>query len=126
VGAFPNANPIEWKGIAELSNAYVEIPIDLRANLHATDAVTFYKSPRGPAALVAMATKPFKVMLQFVQYPLWIVEPAPDSLPGRPATRVTLMDLRFGTPSAPGFAAFATINARDQVLDSFFSFGGPR
>lgn len=126
-GAFPQANPLLWTGIVELSNAYVEVPIDLRDGFHPLDGATYDKATRGPAALAAMATRPFAVMQQFVQYPLWMVEPAADLLPnGQQATRVTLMDLRFGTPEAPGFNATALVGANDQVLESTFSFGGAR
>jgi hypothetical protein len=124
-GAFPHQNPFLWTGIVELSNAYVEVPIDLRDGFHPLDGATYYKATRGPAAYAAMKTRPFEAMQQFVQYPLWIIEPAPRMLPnGESATRVTLMDLRFGTPAAPGFNATAVIANQDQVLDSVFRFGG--
>jgi hypothetical protein len=61
--------------------------------------------------------------LEFVQYPLWIVEPSPNL---EHATRVRLVDLRFGTPSAPGFQAAATVTDRNQVVSSVFGFGNLR
>jgi inner membrane protein len=126
-GAFPEANPLLWTGIVELSNAYVEVPIDLRDRFHAQDAATFYKATRGPAALAAMNTKPFEAMQEFVQYPLWIVEPSAEPAPdGTSTTRVTLMDLRFGTPAAPGFNASALVSSRYGILNSVFGFGGAR
>jgi inner membrane protein len=126
-GAFPQANPLLWTGIVELSNAYVTVPIDLRAGFHPLDGVTFYKATRGPAAIAAMETRAFEAMQQFVQYPLWIVEPGADPLPdGTSATRVVLMDLRFGSPAEPGFNATAMVDDRNRVLESFFAFGGSR
>jgi inner membrane protein len=126
-GAFPQANPLLWTGIVELSNAYVEVPIDLRDGFHPLDGVTFYKATRGPSALAAMRTKAFEVMQEFVQYPLWIVEPSADPLPdGTSATRVVLMDLRFGSPAAPGFNASAVVDNRNRVLESVLAFGGAR
>ena len=74
-----------------------------------------------------MRTRAFEVMQEFVQYPLWIIEPSADRLPdGTDATRVVLMDLRFGTPAAPGFNASALVDNRNQVLESAFAFGGAR
>jgi hypothetical protein len=70
-----------------------------------------------------MKTEAFQRFLEFVQYPIWVVEPAPDLERG---TRVRLVDLRFGTPSAPGFEAIATITDRNQVVNSSFTFGAPR
>lgn len=126
-GAFPQANPLLWTGIVELSNAYVEVPIDLRDGFHPLDGVTFNKATRGPSAIAAMGTKAFDIMQEFVQYPLWIVEPSADPLPdGTSATRVVLMDLRFGSPAAPGFNANAIVDNRNRVLESSFAFGGAR
>lgn len=119
-GAFPEANPLRWTGVAELSNAYVEVPIDLRGNFSPDDAQTFYKAERTAAIEAALHTVPFRRFLEFVQYPIWVTEPAPEM---ERATRVRLVDLRFGTPSAAGFQAVATVNNRGEVTDSAFTFG---
>ena len=68
-----------------------------------------------------MRTQPFQRFLEFVQYPLWLSEPAPDA-PGD--VRVTLLDLRFGTPREIGFAAYAVAGPNAAVKDSFFSMAG--
>jgi inner membrane protein len=122
-GAFPSQNPMVWTGMAELSNAYFDVPVDLRGNFHVSDGETYYKGERTEAVNAAMATDPFQKLLAFVQYPLWSVEAAPDT---EQATRVTLLDLRFGTPRQPGFAATATVNNRNQVIESAFRMGGTR
>jgi inner membrane protein len=130
-GAFPGENPLIWEGIAELSNAYVQAPIDVRATYRQEarpesppePIVTFYKAERSPAIDAAMQTEPFQRFLEFVQYPIWVSEAAAE--PER-ATRVSLVDLRFGTPAAPGFEAVATISDRNQVVDSNLTFGFPR
>jgi inner membrane protein len=119
-GAFPEANPLRWTGIAELSSAYVMIPIDLRAAFHPDDGQTYYKAERTAAIQAALVTAPFQTFLQFVQYPIWVSTPSPE---GEQATRVSLVDLRFGTPSQPGFQAVATVNDRNQVIESAFTFG---
>jgi len=122
-GAFPEANPLLWDGIAELSNAYVRVPVDLRGSFHPESGETFYKAERSPAIQAALHTEPFQRFLEFVQYPIWVADPAPEL---ERATRVRLVDLRFGTPNAPGFEAVATVTDRDQVADSNFTFGPPR
>lgn len=120
-GAFPQANPLAWTGIAELSNSYVMLPVDLRNEFRPEDGTTFYKAERTPAVDAALVTLPFQRFLEFVQYPIWVTEPLPDK-----STRVMLVDLRFGTPYAPGFVAAATVTDRLQVTESNFSFGSPR
>jgi len=114
VGAFPEANPLKWRGMAELSNAYVDVPIDLRETFRPDDGATYYKAQRTPAVNAAMATFPFQRLLEFVQYPLWVT--APES-PADRTTRVTLLDLRFGTPGSSGFSATAVVNAQNQVIE---------
>ena len=120
MGAFPSENPLVWTGIAELSNAYFEAPVDLRASFHINDGVTYYKGPRTSAVNAAMATEPFQRLLEFVQYPLWVVEPGAG---GENVTRVMLLDLRFGTPRQPAFVATALVNGRNQVLEADFRIG---
>jgi len=121
VGAFPSANPLMWTGAAELSNAFVLVPVDLRGNFHpSSDAETFYKPPRTAAVDAALRTFPFQRLLEFVQWPLWVVEPEERG------TRVELLDLRFGTPRRAGFAATAIVNDRNQVVESYFGFGAIR
>jgi inner membrane protein len=123
-GAFPDANPLRWTGIAELTDSYVEVPIDLRGTFHPDlDEATFKKAPQTPAVTAAMETEPFQRFLQFVQYPIWVTEPSPEL---EHATRVSLIDLRFGTPYAPGFAATATVSDRNQAENPSLSFGLPR
>jgi inner membrane protein len=121
--AFPEANPLVWDGTAELSNAYIRVPIDLRGSFHPESPETFYKAERTAAIQKALNTEPFQRFLEFVQYPIWVSEPAPQM---EHATRVRLVDLRFGTPPAPGFEASATINDRGAVVESAFTFGTPR
>jgi inner membrane protein len=122
-GAFPTANPLVWTGTAELSNAYVQGEVDLRANFHTSDVETFYKGERTPATDAALQTPAFQKFLTFVQYPLWLTEPGIDA---QRVTRVRLLDLRFGNPRQPGFVATALVNEKNQVLESSFRLGGIR
>jgi inner membrane protein len=120
-GAFPELNPLVWVGTAELSNAYVQGPVDLRGGFHTSDMDTMYKAERTPAIDAALATLPFQRLLQFVQYPLWVTQPGIDE---RGNARVTLLDLRFGSPRQPGFASVAVVSPRNEVLDAEFSMRG--
>lgn len=110
VGAFPAQNPLHWTGIAELSNAFVEVPLNLLGAFHANDEQTFLKPPRTPAVDAALQTFPFERLLEFVQWPLWDVEPG----------RVRLIDLRFGSPRDALFTATATLDDHDRVVESHF------
>jgi inner membrane protein len=121
--AFPEANPLRWSGIAELSDSYVRIPIDLQQTFHPDSGETFYKAERTPAVEAALRSHPFQVFLEFVQYPIWIAEVDPEN----PSARIVrLVDLRFGTPNAPGFQSVATVDKQNRVVDSFFTFGSIR
>lgn len=122
-GAFPEANPLRWTGIAELSDSYVEVPIDLRQNFRPQMPATFYKAEHTAAIDAALESSPFQAFLQFVQYPIWVSDPDADD---PTAQRVRLVDLRFGTPSDPGFQAEAVVNPGEQVVSSIFTFGQPR
>jgi len=107
-----------------MSNAFVEAPVDLRTRFHPSDEVTYYKPPRTPAMQAAMETYPFRMLLEFVQWPLWVIEPAADNdRTGGGGTRVSLIDLRFGTPSETGFAATALVDRNNQVEESIFGLG---
>jgi inner membrane protein len=123
-GAFPSANPLVWRGMAEMSYGYVEVPVNLLENLHLSEAVTYYKPPRTPAMQAAMESYPFQMLQEFVQYPLWVIQPAIDKNEAEQGgTRVSLIDLRFGTPSASGFAATALVDKNNQVQESVFGLG---
>jgi inner membrane protein len=122
--AFPSANPLVWRGVAEMSFGYADMPVDLRSSFHPEDAALYYKPPRSPAMRAAMQTYPFQMLLEFVQYPLWVVQPEIDPEKGNTGgTRVKLMDLRFGTPTAAGFTATALVDKDNQVQAAVFGLG---
>lgn len=122
--AFPLGNPLRWNGLAELSDSYVIVPVDLRmGDFRPEEGQTFYKPERTPAMRAAMRTEPFEKFLEFVVYPIWVLEPSPER---SGATLVRLVDLRFGTPSEPGFQARANVGTGNEILDSIFTFGTPR
>lgn len=126
-GAFPTGNPLVWRGMAEMSFGYVDVPVDLRENFHPSDAAVYYKPPRTPAMQAAMATYPFQMLLEFVQYPLWVIQPDIDPVKGQTGgSKVQLIDLRFGTPMAAGFSATAIVDKNNDVVESQFGFGQAR
>jgi membrane-bound metal-dependent hydrolase YbcI (DUF457 family) len=122
--AFPGANPLVWRGVAEMSFGYADVPVDLRTSFHPEDAVFYYKPPRTPAMYAAMQTYPFQMLLEFVQYPLWIIQPDIDPEKGNTGgSRVELMDMRFGTPMASGFSATALVDRDNHVQAATFGLG---
>lgn len=121
--AFPTENPLLWTGTAEIYNAWVQGPVDLRGNFHASDFETFYKGEQTAAVDAATRTPEFRSFLKFVQYPLWQGAPAAGRERG---TQVTLYDLRFGNPREPGFLAAANVNDRNEVTESKLSMTGSR
>ena len=122
IAAFPTLNPVQWIGVEELPDSWAEIPVDLRENrLHLSELQTIHKAEPVPAMDAARRERDFQILGEFIRYPLWSVQPAPDDIA---STEVTLLDLRFGQPLAPGFAsATAIIDPRNQVKST--SFGGP-
>ena len=118
VGAFPLANPLHWEGIAEMSYGYIVVPVDVMQTFDPTAGQAYYKGERNSALEAVRATDPFQHLQEFVQWPVWSNTPAEDG-----ATRVSLMDLRFGRPNQSGFTAIGTVSKSGQVIDSQFALG---
>ena len=124
VAALPSAsNPLRWRGLVESSNAYTIADVDVNGEFDPASADTLYKPEADPALDAAARTSVFQEFLRFNQYPLWRVSPAPSLEGGKV---VELLDLRFGTPSAPGFQTTALVDARFKVLNAAFRFGALR
>ena len=121
-GAFPTQNPWRWTGMAELSTSYVSLPLNLMENFHMNDAVAMYKAEQSPEVEAAQRSEPFQRFQEFVDFPLWVTEPAPDA---EGSVRVMLLDLRFGNPQSPGFRAVATVDPNRRVRDALVTMGGP-
>jgi len=121
VAAFPNPfNPLRWRGVVETPASYAVTDLDVTGNFDPTRAPILYKPDADPALDAAARAPVFQEFLRFNQYPLWRVTPAP-SLDG--GTLVELLDLRFGTPEAPGFQATALVDAQLRVVNATFRFG---
>ncbi|HTB15108.1 MAG TPA: metal-dependent hydrolase [Bryobacteraceae bacterium] len=118
LSAIPNRwTPFEWRGVAEGDGYVVDVPVDLNTEFDPSEGRIDYSSPANEAAL---KTRPFEVFSKFDQLPFWKVEKLPDN-----AAQVQLIDLRFGTPERPGFAATAILDASGVVRESRFGFGLP-
>jgi inner membrane protein len=116
LSAIPNRwSPLQWRGVAEGDGYVVNVPVDLNTEFDPSDGRIDYASPPNEAAL---KTRPFEVFSRFNQLPFWKVEKLADG-----TTEEQLIDLRFGTPERPGFAATAIIDPSGAVTESKFGFG---
>ncbi|HSW48892.1 MAG TPA: metal-dependent hydrolase [Bryobacteraceae bacterium] len=102
VAALPSpVNPLRWTGLVEGTH-FVEVHpgVSPFQEFDPTGGRVFYKPAPGPEIAKARATKPFRVFLDWAQWPLWRV--IPDADPDKEPT-VELMDLRFGEPGNTPF-----------------------
>ena len=110
-------NPLEWRGIVEGDGFVSIVPVNLAETFDPAAGSIDYPAMPGPEIDAARKTRPFEVFEKFNQLPFWKVTPLPD------ATRVELIDLRFGTPQRPGFEASAVVDGSGKVRESEFGFG---
>jgi hypothetical protein len=80
----------------------------------------FHKPAPNTAIDAATPLPAFRELLQFAQFPLWRVSPAPDVENG---TLVELIDVRLGTPESTLFTATATLDSNLRPLRSSLEFG---
>jgi inner membrane protein len=124
VFAMPDAaNPLKWRGLVETGDFYAVEDFSLATEFDPTRATIFHKPDPDPALDAARRTPTFDQFLQFSQAPLWRISPLSDPENGK---LVQVLDMRFGTPLAPGFMATATLNGKLQVVDTSFQWGVPR
>jgi inner membrane protein len=114
------ANPWRWRGVVETGDFYAVGDVDLLGNFDPAHDTVFHKPAADPAIDAAAGTPAFQEFLQFSQFPLWRVSPAPQLENGKV---VEVFDLRFGTPLAPGFMVSATLDSRLDVVGTSFQFG---
>ena len=122
VGAFPEPLvPWHFRGLVETGEFFSLHEVDVLAGFDPNAGRILYKPEPSPAIEAARSTSAFRIFLDFSEYPYWRVQPL-----GEPenAVSVEAMDLRFGSPAKPGFVATAILNARREVLRSWFTFGG--
>jgi hypothetical protein len=114
------ANPLSWRGIVETTDAYAVAGINLAGSFDPTRAQVFHKPEPFPAMDAASRSATFQTFLGFSQFPLWRVSPADEP---ENSQLVEVMDMRFGSPLAPGFMAGAVVDSRLRVLRTWFQFG---
>jgi inner membrane protein len=117
VAAFPTAgvSPLEWQGWVERPEFVMRFLMNVRQEFDPEAGSIIYKAAPSPAIDAARLAHPFRVFLQFAQYPLWSVSAA-DSPEG--AHDVAVTDWRFP------FAATALVNSSNRVISSSFHYGG--
>lgn len=124
VAALPGAlNPMSWRGLVETPDFYSVQEFNLSGEYDPARGAIFYKAEPTPAVKAANDSPDFREFFQFSQFPLEHSLPLPDP---EGATRVEAMDMRFGTPTQPGFVVTAIVNNRLQVIRSWFNFGAVR
>ena len=121
VAAMPTAaNPLEWTGLVEGASSWSVHTVSLLQDFDPTLGRVFPKPDPSPALEAARGTDVFRRYLRFSQWPAWRVTPVDEPEGG---VRVDVVDLRFGTPVDPRFAAQAVVDAAGRVVNSGFSFG---
>ena len=124
VAAVPDAvNPLKWRGIVEIPGSYVIQDLNLAMDPGSARGTFFHQPDPEPAIDAALRTTTFQEFLRFSQYPLWRGSPYAALENGK---LVEALDLRFGTPLAPGFVVRAVLDARMHVVESSFQFGAVR
>lgn len=124
VAALPSpANPWRWRGLVETSDFYDVEDVDLAGEFDPTRGVIFHKPDPNPALEAARQTATIREFLRFSRFPLWRIIPVSEPENGQ---RVEVLDMRFGTPRAPGFLAGAVLDSKLHPVKTFFTFGTVR
>jgi inner membrane protein len=128
VAALPSPiNPLAWRGLVETRESYTVVEIGMLEEFDPSRGAIFYKAETGAAIQAANHSPVFRNFFNFSQFPLERATPLSDVEGAVHAgTRVEAMDMRFGTPTQPGFVAVADVNDRLQVVRAWFSFGAAR
>ena len=117
------ADPLRWRGLVETTGTFSVHELNLLQDFDPDAGAVFHKADPGAAVDTARRTRTFEDFLRFSQFPLIRVLPLPEP---EGARRVEAIDMRFGTPAAPGFMAWAAVDAGLRVMDTGFQFGRVR
>ena len=124
VAAAPDpANPMRWRGLVETGDFYAAEDVNLAGDFDPTRGAIFHKPEPDPALAAAGRTADFQEFLRFSQFPLWRLSPVPEPENGK---LVEVLDMRFGTPLAPGFMVSALVSSRLEVIQTWFQWGALR
>ena len=114
VGAFPDSvNPVHWVGWANTSATANRFDINVLLPFDPASGTKYYKAEPSPAIDAAKNTRPFRVLDNFSQYPLWSVEPIDVPEGGK---QVQLRDERFP------FTATAAVDKTNRVVNDKLQF----
>jgi inner membrane protein len=117
------ANPFAWMGVVETATSFhIEDVNALDASGSPDEVQKFEKPQPSPALAAAMKTRGGKIMLDFARFPWAQVNETEDGY------LVSLSDLRFYNPSAPGrsFTLDVQLDKNLQTQSLTFSFAVPR
>jgi inner membrane protein len=121
VAAVPGpANPLRWRGLVETRDFFAIADLDLAGAFDPSRVAIYQKPEPNPSLDAARRTTTFQDFLRFSQFPMWRVLPVAEPENG---TQVDVLDLRFGTPTAPGFMASAVVDAQFRVVRTSVQFG---
>jgi inner membrane protein len=124
VAALPSpANPFRWRGLVETSDFYDVEDVNLAGEFDPTRGMIFHKPEPSAALEAARRTVAIQEFLRFAQFPLWRVTPVSEPEDGQ---RVEVLDMRFGTPQAPGLLASAVLDSKLHAVKTSFTFGAAR
>jgi len=124
VAALPHpANPLRWRGLVETGGSYEMEDVNLAGEFDPTRGMIFHKPEPSAALEAALHTAAIQEFLRFARFPLWRIEPVSEPENGQ---RVEVLDMRFGTPLAPGFLASAVLDSNLRVIGTSFTFGAAR
>jgi inner membrane protein len=120
--ALPNPYTLaEWRGVVETPDTFRLLAVHPLGDANPEPGAIFFKPPLTPALRSAARTEAFRFFLYFSRFPVWAVE-STGSVQG-PATRIDLVDLRFGVPGAGSLHCIALENSANQILSSWFTYG---
>jgi inner membrane protein len=122
IGAFPGfANPFRWTGVAESSQAFYVLPVDVAGTqLDPQDTRIYRKPEHSPALEAALKTHTAKVFMDFARFP-WS-----EVLPTQNGATVIVRDLRFQRDDARrgGFAIRIELDNDLHIRSQEFDFTG--
>jgi inner membrane protein len=113
--------PALWRAVVETPNTYRLLAINSFSDLMPQGGQIFFKLAMRPSLQSARETEAFRYFLYFARFPVWSEEPV--TVDQGPATRIDLVDLRFGVPGAGSLHCIALENDRYRVLGSWFTYG---
>jgi hypothetical protein len=124
VAALPHpANPWRWRGLVETGGFYDVEDVNLAGEFDPTRGKVFHKPEPNAALEAARGTVTIQEFLRFARFPMWRITPVSEPENGQ---RVEVLDMRFGTPLAPGFLASAVLDSQLHVVETSFTFGAAR